>query len=203
MKKSVFALVALSLLVHACKKDKHDDLEFEIDSNKSVALWTGSTSQTSNNGSFAVNSTRLRIRNDQVIGGDFVIPIVSINNFNLPPQTKDLLLDHLKSADFFNMVVHPNASFELKSVKRYIGNGENAVSGANKFISGEFAMIGKTLPLSFPARIEFKNDSLYVEATFKIDRTNWGMNYASDPALGEHYINKFVDIHLKVAAARK
>jgi polyisoprenoid-binding protein YceI len=203
MKKVLFVAFALTIMFSACKKDKHDDVAYEVNNNSSVALWKGSTSATANDGSFAVTSTRLIAKNNHITHGSFVIPIVSIKNFNLPPDVKDLLLNHLKSADFFNMAVHPNASFELKSVRPYIGNAENAVTGANQLVAGDFTMIGKTMPVSFPARIEFAGDSLRLEAIFKIDRTNWGMNYSSDPALGEHYINKNVDIHLKVAAGRK
>jgi polyisoprenoid-binding protein YceI len=204
MKNLIFATLFAAIPFASCKKDKHDDVKYEVNSNSSVALWRGSTSATSNNGSFDVSSTSLVTNNNRVIKGSFVIPIVSVKNFNLPDNgTREMFLNHLKSADFFNLAMHPTATFELRDVQPYIGNGETAVAGANQFVTGDFSMIGKTLGLSFPAKIVFVNDSLKVEATFKLDRTKWGMNYSSDPALGEHYINKDVEIHLIVNAGKK
>jgi polyisoprenoid-binding protein YceI len=204
MKQLIFTTLSLSIIFTACKKDKHDDVDYQVNSSNSVALWKGSTSATSNTGSFQVTSSSLVANNNRVVRGNFVIPIASVKNFNLPDDgTREFFLDHLKSVDFFNLLVHPNATFDLKGVKPYIGNGEDAVTGANQFITGDFNMIGKAVSISFPARVEFVNDSLKVEAKFRIDRTKWGMNYASDPAMGEHYINKDVEIHLKVYAGKK
>ncbi|RYY22252.1 MAG: YceI family protein [Chitinophagaceae bacterium] len=203
MKKLLVSAVASAILLVSCKKDKDENLSYLVNENTSVALWKGSTAASANTGSFQVKGTELSTRDNKIHKGRFVIPIVSIKNFNLPDAVKNDLLDHLKSADFFNMALHPNASFNLTRAAAYIGNGSDAIAGANQYITGDFTMIGKTLPISFPAKVEFVNDSLKLEATFKLDRTKWGMNYASDPDLGEHYINKDVEIHLKVAAGRK
>ncbi len=203
MKKLVLSVVVSAALLSSCKKDKDENLSYQVNEATSVVLWKGSTSATFNTGSFQVTSSELSTKNNVIRKGKFVIPIVSIKNFNLPDAVKNDLLDHLKSADFFNMAIHPNASFNLTRSTSYIGNGTEAISGANQYFSGEFTMIGKTLPVSFPARVEFLEDSLKLEATFKLDRTRWGMTYASDPALGDHYINKEVEIHLKIQAGRK
>jgi polyisoprenoid-binding protein YceI len=203
MKKLLLSVFAFVIVLASCKKDKDENLSYHVNENTSVALWKGSTSATANTGSFQVTSTELSTRDNKISKGKFVIPIVSIKNFNLPDAVKNDLLNHLKSADFFDIALHPNASFTLSRVSDYIGNGTGAIEGANQYITGDFTMIGKTLPISFPAKIDFVNDSLKLEATFKLDRTKWGMNYASDPDLGDHYINKDVEIHLKVQAGRK
>jgi polyisoprenoid-binding protein YceI len=203
MKRTLFAAIVLTIVFTACKKDKDDETAYQVNGNTSVALWKGSTSATANTGSLDITSTSLLVKDNKVTRGSFVIPIASIKNFNLPDELKNVLLDHLKTIDFFNIAVHPDARFELKHVRPYIGDGVAAIPGANQFVTGDFTMIGKTLPLSFPARIEFVNDSLHLEAKFNLDRTKWGMNYSSDPELGEHYINKDVEIHLQVHAGRK
>jgi hypothetical protein len=54
----------------------------------------------------------------------------------------------------------------------------------------------------FPAKIDLQENNLLVDATFKLDRTKWGMNYAADPALENRHIYPEVDIHLKLAGNR-
>ena len=54
--------------------------------------------------------------NGKIKEGTFVIPIASIKNFDLPESLKPVLLDHLKSADFFNMVLYPEAGFSLQKM---------------------------------------------------------------------------------------
>ncbi|WP_454804639.1 YceI family protein [Mucilaginibacter phyllosphaerae] len=53
--------------------------------------------------------------------GSFIIPIVSLNVLNLEGDLKAMLENHLKSGDFFNGAIHPNAKFEIKKVSPYTG----------------------------------------------------------------------------------
>ncbi|RYG53696.1 MAG: YceI family protein, partial [Chitinophagaceae bacterium] len=152
MKKVLLATIAFSLVFTACRKDRNNDISYQVNENTSVALWKGSTSETSNDGSFQVTSTKLTINNNSVVSGNFIIPIASIKNFNLPDELKPVLINHLKSADFFNIALHPEAKFTIKTIRPYIGNGDGAITGANQFVTGDFSMIGKTLSISFPAK---------------------------------------------------
>ncbi|WP_247235348.1 YceI family protein [Telluribacter sp. SYSU D00476] len=199
MKKQFLSALAASLLLVACNPDEVTKVEqYSLNKEVSVAEWKGSTAGTFNNGSFAVESEDLEVADGKVTKGTFVIPIASIKNFNLPDAVKPQLLDHLKSPDFFNMALHPNATFTIKNVVPLTSPGEGAITGANYLVTGDFSMIGKTNTISFPARIDIQNKKLKTEATFKIDRTKWGMNYATDPSVPEHYIYPEVDIHLKL-----
>ena len=43
---------------------------------------------------------------------------------------------------------------------------------------------------------------LEAEALLQINRLDWGMDYASDPAAGEHFIKPTVDLHLQLRAEK-
>jgi polyisoprenoid-binding protein YceI len=176
---------------------------YALDAENSVAEWKGYTRNYHHDGSFSVASQDLEVVNGKVKGGTFVIPIISIKNFDLPDEVKPILLEHLKSADFFNMVLYPEATFTIKKVKDISNPAKGAVAGANSLVTGDFTMIGQTHEISFPAKIEFSGSDMTVEAAFQIDRTRWGMNYAADPALGDHHILPQVDLHLKLAGKRQ
>lgn len=176
---------------------------FALVAENSQVEWWGSGPGASHHGSFAVTGQDIEVVNGKVKEGSFTIPIASIKNFDLPDHIKPILLDHLKSADFFDMVRYPEASFSFKKMIPLTKAVEGAVEGANTMVSGDFTMLGQTLAISFPARVVMMNELLTIEAKLKIDRTRWGMNYAADPALGDHHIYPEVDLHLKLQAQKQ
>ncbi|WP_224998559.1 YceI family protein [Cesiribacter sp. SM1] len=203
MKKAFIALLITGSLLVAGFHKEVKQFSYRIDADSSVVEWRGASPKTAHNGSFAVNSPGLEVVNGQVTGGTFIIPIASIRNYDLPKLTKPLLIKHLKSEDFFNMALYPEASFTITKVEPLSHLAAGTVAGANTVVSGNFTMIGNTHPISFPAKINFIDNRLDVEASFTIDRTKWGMLHASDPALKNRHIYPEVDIHLKVLAFKQ
>lgn len=92
----------------------------------------------------------------KVTSGTFTIPIATMANFDLPDEVKPMLLEHLKSPDFFHLALHPSASFKIKKVQSLA----NASEGANYTVTGDFTMLGQTHPVSFPANIHLQGSSL-------------------------------------------
>ena len=77
---------------------------------------------------------------------------------------------------------------------------ERNCGGNDRMVQGSFTMLGKTLDISFPARVKIKGKQLTVEAKLTIDHTRWGMTYGADPAPGERQIYPEVDLYLKLSA---
>jgi len=193
------AIAAVTMLWGGWNSDEIDKKQvYVLNEETSVAEWKGAMPDNANTGSFAVKSNDLEVENGKVTGGSFTIPITSIKNFNLPDAVKPQLLEHLKSADFFNVAIHPEASFKITKVQPYAGKDTAAIAGANFLVTGDFTMIGRTNPVTFPAKIDVTGKTLNAEAKFSIDRTKWGMTYATDPKAEGHYIYNDVAIHLKL-----
>jgi hypothetical protein len=203
MKKAIaIGLWAALILMAACKKsDKPGGTQYKLNSG-SVVEWKGTMDNGFNNGSFNISENHIIVKRGKLTGGSFVFPIVSIKNFNLPDSLKGQLLHHLKSADFFNMALYPEASFTITSVQPCTGGAESPIRSANYWIEGDFTMIGKTNSVRFPACINVSGKQLSVEAQFEIDRTKWGMNYASDPSQ-QLYIHKNVELYFKLSGEKK
>ena len=206
MKKQIILLVAAATMLWNCTDHDVTTTNYELDSSKSVAEWKGYLKTGYfNEGTIAVESESLIVKDGKIFSGSFDIPMSSIVNLNLPTdELKHQLVHHLQSADFFNMVVHPGASYDITSVTPYSGSNSEDIPGANYFVNGTLTILGKINVVSFPAKIVMASDKFTVEANVKFDRTKWGITYAADPALpAENYIEPLIDIHLKLEGNKK
>lgn len=84
------------------------------------------------------------------------------------------LTNHLKNPDFFDVRKHPKVTF--KATKIAVG-AETAAGAETATISGDLTMLGKTVPVTIPAKVNVTAEQVQINTTFKLDRTKWGMNY--------------------------
>ncbi|RDC64212.1 YceI family protein [Adhaeribacter pallidiroseus] len=177
-------------------------LSYSLDPEKSVVEWSGASPKVSHQGSFAVTCTSLEVTDGQLKGGTFVIPIASIKNFDLPKALKPVLLKHLKSKDFLNLALYPEAIFKITQITSLSPTAEGSALEATAQVTGDFTLLGNTHAITFPAKIDIHEDTLLVDASFKLDRTKWGMDYAADPALENRHIYPEVAIHVQLAGTK-
>lgn len=192
-------LLALGLL-GSCKKDRHSTIVYELQSNESIAEWKGYLrTGYFNEGSIGVSSTTLKAVDGKVVSGSFALPLSSLANYNLPTrELKAALIGHLKTADFFNIALYPDITFEITTVTQTTGKEGNCS------VTGNLSMVGKSLPITFPAKITMANKQITVDANVKVDRTKWGINFATSANLpDDKRIMPEMDIHLKLSGKEK
>jgi polyisoprenoid-binding protein YceI len=199
--KRILPLALMITTLLSCNKKDQQANTCQVDETASTAEWKGSAPDHFHVGSFKVTGKLNATGDGHVSSGDFTIPIASIEDFDLQEPVKTELLNDLKSANFFNLAVHPNASFHITKMAPYTGADTSAIAGANYLVTGDFTMIGNTHSLTFPAKITTTENGISTEAKFKLDRTQWDMNIYSDPTQ-RLYILPDVNIHLKVYAAK-
>ena len=201
MRKLLSAVLLASIVISGCEKTNNEECTYVVNNATSVAEWKGSAPDHFHVGSFEVQGSVTTTEDGTIKDGKFIIPIASIQDFDLTDAAvREQLLGHLKSADFFNMALYPNAEFEITKIEAY--SGQDGITGANKLVTGNFTMTGQTHPISFPASINYVGDSLKVASTFKIDRTKWGMTKYNDPEDAE-YLLPNADITLNIQAAKQ
>ncbi len=201
MTRSFMTLVtAATILAASCSKDDNKLQHYELSKENSFATWKGYLrTGYFNEGTIAIEGPAISLENGVVTGGSFTMPLSSLKNLNLPDEQKPVLITHLQSSDFFNMVLYPSLQFSIREVATYSSNDSGAVAGANYQVAGDLTMLGVTQPVHFPARIAVKEKELEIDAEVIIDRTKWGMNYAAADTLSdEHYIKPEVSINLHV-----
>ncbi|HBI01928.1 MAG TPA: YceI family protein [Flavobacterium sp.] len=214
MKKIILSLVVLATLsLTSCKNEKAETTEpvdaavatetastYKVDATKSTIEWVGSKPAGKHNGTIALSSGELALNNGKVESGKFTIDMNSITVLDLKAgDGKEDLEGHLKGlgkeedADhFFNTKKFPEGTFEITSV---------ATVDAVTTVSGNLTLKGITKPVSFPATIAVDGDTVMLNSeSFKINRTEWSVNYASKSVFDD-LKDKFVDdeIELKVS----
>ncbi|MBC5991941.1 YceI family protein [Pontibacter cellulosilyticus] len=201
MKKVILSACVLfsAFCFTSCEEEEVDKSTFALQESSSVVKWKGYSPGLFHDGSFQVQSQDIQVEDGKVSAGTFTIPIATIENFDLPAEVKPVLLEHLKSPDFFNLALHPAATFKITEVQPL----SNTTEGANYTVTGNFTMLGQTHPITFPAKIKLAGSNLELDANFKLNRTKWGMTYAADPELGEHHILPEVDITFDLTAHKR
>ena len=109
-------------------------------------------------------------------------------------------MNHLKSEDFFDVAKFPIAKLELSEVTPI----QNAASGQpNYTVKGNLTIRGTTKGISFPALLNVTDSKVTGEATFDIDRTEFGLKYGSGKffeGLGDKMIKDTFTLKVKVDA---
>ena len=222
MKKlTVLALVGAALLFTACN-DKKETVTAE----QEVAAKTGEVYNVDlaaskvdwkafHKGGFAprwgtlkLKSGEITVENDAVTSGDFVIDMTSLKVDPASVTEADKkpadLEAHLKNADFFDVEKQPTSDFKITAVADLAGElPKDAVAGANKTISGNLTLLGKTLNVSVPAKVTVAEGKASLEAKFTVNRADWGIKFGTDetdPA--EWMISKDIEIGINVTAAK-
>lgn len=94
------------------------------------------------------------------------------------------LARHLKNRDFFDVSRYPKIEFETTRIG--LSSPREAV------VTGKLTMLGKSVDITVPCKIEVTEAGLIAKSEFSIDRTQWGMNY------GKGKINDEVEISVKL-----
>lgn len=214
MKKIILSLVVVTTLsLTSCKKETPESTEtveaaaeasaasntFKVDATKSSIEWVGTKPAGKHNGTISLSAGELSLNNGKVESGKFTIDMNTITVLDLKAgDGKEDLEGHLKGlgkeedADhFFNTKKFPEGTFEITSVETV---------DAKTTVNGNLTLKGITKTVSFPATIAVDGNNLTLSSeSFKINRTLWGVNYASK-SIFDNLKDKFVDdeIELKV-----
>ncbi|MCB0636919.1 MAG: YceI family protein [Lewinella sp.] len=153
-----------------------DAISLAIDTTASIINWTGAkVIGKQHHGLIKLASGEVKVADGQLVGGEFVIDMHSINNQDMEGGGKARLEGHLKSDDFFAVDAFPTATFTIAEVKPH---PEAATSDATHQITGNFTLRGITKSITIPARIAVNESGLEAKTLpFTIDRTQWNVMY--------------------------
>ena len=165
--------------------------ELAVNTTDSKVAWLGRKVSGQHNGDVAIKSGSLFVDEGKLTGGSFVIDLNTIDNHDLEGEYKGKLEGHLKSADFFDVENHPEATFEITEVKDGADAGEVV-------ISGNLTIRGVTKNITFDANVEEATDSaIKATADFNIAREDWGVSYAGQ---ADDLISKEINLKITLVA---
>lgn len=225
MKKlSVIALVGVGLLAASCNKEKSAEnasisTEQKVAESKGEVLAVDTVASVVNWkafhkggmaprwGTLMVKSGDLSVENGNVAAGNFVIDMNSLKVDPASVTEKDKkpadLEAHLKNPDFFDTTKNPTSEFKITNVADLKQAPADAIAGANKTVSGNLTLSGKTMNVTFPAKVDVTETSASIQAKFTVNRADWGIKFGTseaDPA--EWMISKDIEIAVDVKAKK-
>ena len=149
-----------------------------LDQSRSRFVWEGGLkfAVSNHDGNLKMSNGSVSI-NDNVIAGTVVIDMNSMTNNDLSGGSKERLIGHLKSPDFFHVTKFPKALLKIKSSKIL----EKFDSGKYKMlINGDMTIKDKTNPISFEAIVDLDSNIKTAEGKLAFDRSEFNVQYRSE-----------------------
>lgn len=214
MKKYLFALSVLFFAVscNTTVKNKVEGtdaqeaasgtgVELTVDTQASSIHWKGSKIGGSHHGTIGLKSGSLAIDGVEVVSGSFTIDMNAIVDEDLTQKDmNDMLVNHLKSEDFFDVAKYPESTFTITKIEA----ASNATDSITHNVSGNLKLKDVEKNITFGAKIT-KEGSTYTAVTvpFTIDRTQWNVKYGSKTLfadLKENIVNDNIELQITVVA---
>src|SRR5690606_4964319 len=158
--KTLMAAV-LALTVSAAQAQ--DATTYKLDTDKTVISWEGKKVAGPHDGTVKAKSGSLTVAGDVITSGNVIIDMNSIDVKDLQAgKGKENLEGHLKSADFFDVAKHPEATLVIKNSKK---------SAKGLDITADITIRGVTQPITFTATdVKKTADNFHAKATIVVDR---------------------------------
>lgn len=192
--------VATEQMTSTEMKEEAGKFDYTVASS-SVVEWVGSKPVGKHNGTVNVTGGGVSVKDQSITKGEFVIDMNTIAVLDLASgDGKEDLENHLKGTGkedaedhFFNVKKFPTSTFVFKSF-----DGTNMV--------GDLTIKGVTKEVSFPATVTVTDAEVnIVSNSFKINRVDFGVNYASKSVfddLKDKFINDEMELVVKVKATK-
>ncbi|GAB5552098.1 MAG: hypothetical protein Sapg2KO_16890 [Saprospiraceae bacterium] len=182
------------------KADFAGSADFQVDTRMSTIEWRGTqnVSNKTHTGNLSLKEGTLLVKEGQLVGGKVMIDMNSITVTDLKGNSKGKLEGHLKADDFFGAETYPTATFEIASITPV-----DTIGGATHMLAGNLTIKDITKSVSFPTQVRMVEDAvLATTLPFKINRTEWGVNYRSGlmGTIKDKIIEDEIGLTLKVRA---
>ena len=170
---------------------------FKVDVAKSTFKWTGKKVTGEHWGYIKFSDGTMSVEKNQVKGGTFNVDMTSIDVQDTKGEWGAKLAGHLKADDFFGADKFPKSILVLKTL--------TAKGGNNFDVKADMTIKGVTNEVSFPATIVVSKTDVKATASFKIDRTKFGLKYGSGSFfdnLGDKAIDNEFGVEINLVAAK-
>lgn len=164
MKKTARNVIVLALATASSAFTNPTTEKMEVKS--STVNWTGKKITGKHNGTIQLKEGHLLMDGEELIGGQFVMDMTTIEVTDLTGEMKGKLEGHLNSDDFFGSNNFPTSTLVIKEASKK-GNAYE--------VTGEITIKGVTEPITFT----MTKEGTTANAKLKIDRTKFGIRYGS------------------------
>lgn len=170
------------------------DIALNVDITKSSVKWAGEMLGIKDHqGTVNIKDAKLQLKDGQVTGGSFTIDMNTLvaTDANYQPDqgyTKEKLIGHLASADFFDIANNPVATFTITSVSGNSAKGNLTVRGKTNEETITDIVVAQ------------EGEGVKVSGKLKFNRKNYGV--AFDMPTTDMIISDDINIGVDLIAAR-
>jgi hypothetical protein len=169
MKKLILFLLLIS--THF----SYSQAQLNVVTGDSKVTWTGTKVVGFHQGIIKIKSGFVKIKEQKLIGGEFMIDMNSITCTDIPdsdPIPKRKLENHLKSEEFFDVAKFPTASFKITEVRVHPDNP------VKYLLLGDLTIKGITKRWKIEVEPSTQTEKLFIaQAEIRFDRQQFGVAY--------------------------
>jgi len=180
---------------------------YKVNTDYSTVNWTGFKIGGEHEGILKMKEGTLNFEEGKLKGGQFIIDMATLTCTDIEDAEQNTkLVDHLKSADFFNIEEHPTAKYVITKTIAY-GSEEMKEEGYSidtYKIIGEMTIKGITKPFKTQIMIYDYETSLSIVGRMILDRSDFDIRYGSGSFfddLGDKIIYDDVQLDLSLSAS--
>lgn len=176
---------------------------YQVDTKQSLLEWAGRNPYTKHDGSLRIAAGEIRVINSHPVG-TFTIDMNAIENRSLAgDELQPVLIDHLKSDDFFFTRLFPTATFTIQEART---RHKAHLSAPNMDLKGELSLRGITAGLDLAATVvQEPHGTITARTQVDLDRTRWNIIYGSThffEHLGMHLVFDHISVDVKIVAEK-
>ena len=161
---SLFFIFATPISIFAKTK-------YNINTVVSNVSWLGSSAISKHTGNVEVKNGTI-FKNGELFEGEITIDMNTLTNSDIKNKSKaDDLINHLKSAEFFEVNKYPEAKIKIVKTDLTSKNVYN--------VKANVTVKGINENVSFPVKINLTKGELSAKGTLTLDRTKFGIKYKS------------------------
>lgn len=178
------------------------DGRHDLDPTESKVVWVGRNLINKHWGHLGLSSGYVEFRGGVPRSGEAVLDMRRITCSDLAGDAlHEVLIHHLESDDFFDVARFPEALFRFDRTERC----SESPGCCNLKLHGHLTLRGITKPLVIGAAAGFTPEGkAALQATFTLDRTDWGVLYGSGRffrKLAGHLVNDSIELQLRILTA--
>lgn len=195
--KIIIFTIALAILISPAFAQS----VYKVDTKKSKVMWTGTKIGGRHEGTVKIKSGTVTFNKDGYLSGaEIIVDMTTIECTDLnDKELNQKLVNHLKSADFFEVDKYPEAKFVITKPDRRLNQ--------DYMVIGKLTIKDKTSEVKIPTTIIFDKDnkSFMTTVSLVFDRTKHDIKYGSEKFfknLGDKAIYDEVDLLIELHASK-
>lgn len=168
---------------------------YVVDAGASVVNWKGTMmGMYSHSGTLKFSKGKIKMKDGEIAGGTFVVDMNSMSptDDNYDPEegkSKDKLVEHLKSDDFFLVSEHPTATFTIGAVTDNKAKGKMTIRGNTNEVKVNIA------------DMHAHDNDLHVTGSTVLDRQAYDVSF--DHPAEDMVLSDDLEIEVDITALKK